>query len=808
MSWKIDDIDLKTYGVGVIKSEGLLDMPKLADEPFDWLDENGPDYWQDAADAKYGEREIALSCWIAARPDGLLTGYQRFFDMVQAFYDAITAEGLHTLKYNDTLIAEVYIKKRIEMVRKTSYVSSLQIGFFTLRLTVPGDVEAYALTIKRWNGVSNVDVATVLTTDLRISKTLQGDVYATCSFESNTKLALRYFDFIRVNSNGANDDTFHLACEPPFEKKSTNKYVYSLRFEHQGKWLDHSQFLNDLGEADFYYYADFEEIIDLMVVNHNRSWWGNFSKGTIAATVRKNHKFTGETCLTVLRRLCEEYKLEYEFAYLGPSSYAINIKDKVANDKAVTLEYGRGNGLYDLSRGEADMSKLVTKLFAYGAAKNLPADYRSGMRRLSFATNPLTNNDDLITEYGPHEQTQFFEDIFPNRTATVTGYEQILPTDTGFTEAVEEVYPDGKYILTDSTLFNLKPYLLNGLVAKVAMKTGDCAGLEFEIDGDRYDTAIPGVLTLIPFKDERGEIFPNADFYPAIGDEYTLIDIEMPAEYVTIAEAELAGAAQDWIDYYSIPRFAYRCRLEAAYVRDNALGFEDGDRVTLVDTDFGINGLFRIGNLEYDVYRRVFDFTLSDTARISNRKQVENRLAAIERAVKDTKKDEVENMRNDQQTTGELRRILLDPTLDKLKVDNIVRNNALDPRMLGLDSGTLQWSLKNALVETNVGGNEDAVHIDAGTITIHNWAGLTRYEIYRKKQLLQEYDPTRTWNIAAADFTLATKNAHWMYAKVNLTELSTTCTIEVAEVHKEGKVLIEDNYLYIKIGGISAGEEV
>lgn len=803
MAWKIDDIDLKSYGVGVIKSEGLLDMPKLLDEPVDWLDENGPDYWQDAEDAKYGEREIALSCWIAARPDGLLTGYQRFFNLVQNFYDAITAPGLHTLKYDDTLIASVYIKKRIEMVRKTSYVSSLQIGFFTLRLTVPGDVEAYPLTIKRWNGVSNVDVVTVLTNNLRVSKTLQGDIYATCSFETNTKLALKYFDFIRINSNGANDDIFHLACTPPFEKKATNKYVYNLRWEHQGKWLDHSQFLSDLGEADFYYYANFEEIIDLMIVNHNRSWFGNFQKGTIAATVRKNHKFTAESCLTVLKRLCEEYKLEYEFIYVTAGTYSINIKDKVANDKAVTLEYGRGNGLYDLSRGDADMTKLCTKLFAYGAAKNLPPTYRDGMRRLSFTGNPLSNNDELYTEFGPHEQTQFFEDIYPNRTATITAYTQVLPG--ALTAAEKEVYPDGKYILTDTTLFDIKPYLLGGLTAKVAMKTGDCAGLEFEIDGDRYNSSVPGVLTLIPFKDERGDIYPNATFHPAIGDEYTLVDIELPIEYVTIAEAELEGAAQDYIDYYSVPRFQYRCRLESAFVRDNSLGFEIGDRVTVTDADFGIDGLFRIGNLEYDVYRKVYELTLSDTARISNRKQVENRLAAIERAIKDTKKDEVENMRNDQQTTGELRRILLDPNDDKLKIDNIVRNQSVDARMLGLDANAPQISLTDAWFETHIGGNVEAAKQWAGKITIHNFEGVTRYEVQKIKDNAETYDPSRTWDIPETNYTaLAANKSFQIYAKLDLTPESTDCEIFLDERHIDPKEQIEDGYVIYKLGNLTA----
>lgn len=808
--WKIDDIELSSYGVGVQKTTGLLDMPKVVDKPNDWLDLSGIDYWQDAADMKYSDREITLHCWIASHE-----GYADFKLKVAAFFAALSAEGLRTLKYGNSVIAQVYIEKNIELPRKTSYVDSLQVGLFNLRLTVPGDVNYHSLTIRRWTGTENIDVATVLTNNLKVRKTLQGEIYATCSFESNVKLDLKYFDFFRINSNGVNDDTFHLPAAPSFEKKSTNLYKYDLKFEHQGKWLDHSQFLNDLGEADFYYYANMEEIVELIVSNHNRSWWENFWKGTIAATERRNHKFAGETCLSVLRRLCVEYELEYEFEYIGISRYNINVAEQVANDKAVTLEYGKDNGLYELSRGEADLSKLCTKLFAYGAAKNIPADYRNGMLRLSFDGNPLSNNDDLLTQSGPHEVTKYFDEIYPHRTGTVTGFEMVLPA--ALTDAEKETFPEGKFIITDNSLagaggFDINDYLSGGLTAKIRMNTGDNAGFEFEIN--HYDHLTQKIY-ITPFKDERGTIYPNADLHPigestpgaGDGDEYVLVDIELPAAYIAAAETELANAAADYISEYSVPKFPYKCRIDPAFMAANPGGFEIGDRVTVTDTDFGIDGLFRISELQYDIFRKEYEFTLSDIAEVTFRKQLLNRISTVERSLQDTGKDTVEAMRNDQATTNEIRNILLYPTLDKLKVDNIVRNNSLDPRMISLDSISFLFSMKNALYEPNYEENEDKLRFNAGTFTIHNFDGLSRYEIKKLKELEITYDPTRTWNIPETVYTLPTKDDYNIYLKLDLTNGSTDSELEFSTAHIEGKYQIEDNILRINLGNTGAGEE-
>lgn len=802
MSWAFGSIDFDTYGVKVAKSAGVLDLPKLKHDGHDWLDEDGRDYWRDSAE--YNNREIILNCWIMAEADAVNSGYDNFQTKVNAFTAAVKAEGKSTLTTPFLNIADCSISQGVFLTRETNYVQDIQAGTFLLKITVHGDSDFELVNIYRDTG-TNV-VAVVKSKDLKVTKILQGAMNASLSFESNELLDIEYFDFIMVNSNGVDDDRFHIETEPEFKKISTNKYRYSLKLDHQLNWLSHSMFLYD-GESDFYFWGDLEDILDLIITNHGRSGYNKFSKGTVATTENRNHKFSNENCLQVLKRICSEYELEYEFEYQAPVTYdyLINVKEQVANTKALTFQYGKGNGLYELTREPMLKEKLCTILYAYGAAKNLKPDYRGGMTRLSFDGNPLKQNESMATGYGPHEKVVYFDDIYPGRSATVTGYLQVL--ESALTDAQREIYPGGIYRVEDTTLdFDLNDYLLGGLTAKIRMKTGNLAGFEFQIEYYDHDVK---QMWIIPFKDERGEQFPNASLQIAIGDEYTLVDIDQPTTYVSAAESDLEAAATSYLSEHSTPKFPYRCRVDPAFMDDAATGLEVGEHVTVQDTDYDISGQFRISELVYNSHTGVYELKLSEKAILSRLQQTNLRLQALERAAEDTGADEVESMRKDKETAEELRTRMTDPADDLLAADRIVRSESIDPRMLAYDSGTVQFSLQNALISANVDGNEDKVKIEAGTITMHNFRENTkdRYQIHKLKSVGGDYDPTRTWNIVETEFTLATKDNYWMYVKLDMSTGSTSCEVIVSDEHIEGKMYVEDGYIIYKLADISAGTE-
>lgn len=794
MSWIFGSIDFEAYGVYVAKSTGVLDLPKLRHNGHDWLDEDGLDYWQD--DTQYEDRKIVLNCFMVDT-----AGYSSFKTKWQAFTSAVKAEGKVSFTTPFFSIDDCSIGDGVNLIRETNYVDTIQVGTFSLIITVNGDPDYNLISFTHWTPATGTVVKGVAKTkNARITKDLQGDQTLSLSFESNTKLDIHIYTTVSYAYDGSHSDLFLLTTEPNFVKKSTNKYVYSLTLQSYIKILEKSQFLNDLLESDFSYYGNMEDIVDLIITNHGRTVFGKFTKGTVVSTLNKNHKFSAENCLEVLKRIASEYELEFEFEKSG-ANYLINVKEKVANDLAVTLEYGKGNGLYELTRGARIEDEYFNRLFAYGASKNLPQGYRSGLRRLSFDANPL---EDIPTDYSGSEKeaTIFFDDIYPRRTGTVTGYTQTLEAD--LTTAQKEVWPNGLFVMTDSSIdFDINDYLLGGLTAKVVMKTGDLAGYEFDISKYDHDTK---EIFIIPYKDERGELLPSEVLQIGVGDEYTLINIDMPESYVVAAENELQEAAADALAEGSAVKFEYSAIIDPKFVADNSLYFEVGDRITIIDTDFGVDGTFRISRLVYNDYTKKYELTLSEKRRLNRIQTIERVLETHERTNEATDADTVESQRDNVEDVTELHRTLLDPLDEKLNVDRIVRDNSLDPGMLSLDN-ELTFYLDDATIEPNIDGDEDAVRVNPGSITITNWNPLPRYEIQKLKDNGGTYDPTRTWVIPETDITLETKSAHWLYAKLDLTEGSTDCTIEAHITHIEGKELIGDNYLYKRLANITAGEE-
>jgi len=787
MSWQFGSIDFATYGVMVSRSQGVLDLPASALEGTDWLDLDGKDYWESAQ--KYNDREIVLNCWMHG------DGYSDFKANIKAFTDALKLEGWATLVTPYNSISDCSITTGVTIIRETSFVVDSQIGTFTLRILVKGDDKWIAVPIQDssppW-GVKDY----LLTNNLQVHRTLQGESYATCTVEARYLLDIVMYDYIWVNTNGLNNEPYYFMYKPDAVKISSNKYRYNLRLEHGSVLLKQSQF-HFQGISEFDIFANLDTLVDLIITNADRFISGKFVKGTVASTIKKNHNFKGEDCMSVVKRLAQEYGLEYDIRFVVPGAYyTVNIVDQIATTKAVTLEYGKGKGLYELSRMPINRDNLVTVLYAYGAAKNLKPDYRGGKRRLEFDGNPLRQNDLL---YMGVEKTVFFDDVYPNRTATVTGYVQTLPADLTVDE--KEVWPGGIYRIEDSTInFDINDFLLGGLTAKIRMKTGDLAGYEFEIQ--KYDHDF-GYMWIIPFKDETGYVVPNPTLMPQVGDEYTLVDIDQPPAYITIAEAELLAQAQEYLDKWSVPEYPYNAKVHPGFLAGISDRFEVGDRITIVDTVFGINGLYRISQFIYSLYTGTYELTLSEHRILTRRERQQIALEKLERTNQATNSDTVEVIRKDQMTVGELQNLLFDPNLEKLKVDNIVREESIDPIHMAFDSGIPMFSIENGFFEANFGGDFDKINVDQGKIVVQNWNAQPRYEIDKLKKASLEYDPTRAWTFDAQEITVADADGYWIYVKLPVDPLVTTCQFVLHKTHVEVKKDLYDGYLTYKMGYVS-----
>lgn len=794
MSWAFGNIEFETYGIYVSRSTGVLNLPKLQFDGVDWPDENGLHYWQ--SQNKYNDREIILNCFISAKKTLTQTGYEVFLEKIGLFFTALQNEALTTLATPYINVYDCALQNGLSVKRETSYDHDTQIGTFELRLTVRGDTKFLSVPVKDW--ATYQTKAYLVVNNLVVQRTLQGESYATCSFELNYIPAFHVWDYVMINTNGTLAEPYYFMVEPEVVKLATNKYQISVRLEHGSIILRQIAFLNSSNESDFYFYGNLNDIIDMMTVCTDRFHTGKFQKGSIETTANKLHKFTNENCQDLLKRLAEEYELEYDVRWTASVNYVIDVKKQIAETVSLTLEYGKYNGLYDLSRGAPNRDELVTCLYVFGSNKNLRMDYERG-DRLSIAANPLTKNMD---KYLRVEKAVTFDEIFPKRVAEVEAYFQVLKAD--LTDQQKFSWPNGIYRITDTTLnFDIKQNMLGGLTPKVSMLTGDLAGMQFEVKEHDF---LHGFIYIQPKEDEAGNLYPNADVQIQQGDEYTLIDLKQDPTYEQTAETELQAAGQAYLDEYSELEYPYKATVYPAF--SNAIighKFDVGDRLTIVDTDFGLNGLKRISSFTYDVYKQTYVLTLSKNKILSYRDRVKVILKEFDRTQKATNQQDAVTMQNNQETTKELKQRIFDP-LDELQdVDKTVRSESIDPRMLSFDAGTVQFSLKNALVETNYLGDINKVKIGDGHLVIHNWpeTSLNRFEIAKLKANGGIYDPTRTWVISETVFTLSDQGGYFIYADLDLSIGSTVCVVLIYPEHIEVKENIEQNHVIFKLGYIS-----
>lgn len=643
MSWKLDNIDLTTYGVFVSRSSGVLDLPRMVDTSINWLDENGKDIWQSIEDVKYEEKEITLSCWIRA------TGYSSFKTKVANFFTALTASGVRSLStpYGNTV--SVNLHDSVQVTRKGSYVKSLQIGVFSLRLIVAADSQTKLITV--YDSIGDVRTVVKYGSDARLSRELQGSSDITIQSEFNTMQSIGRGDYIIFES-----EKYILLEYPQIDKFSTNKFVYRLTFTHSFFLLKDIQFLV-IDNPETSYYATMDDIVDMIISNANRGHSGLFVKGTVDTTEYRNHQFSNEDCLTVLQRIASDYELEYQYLPATGNKIEISVKKQIGYATGNLFSYGKGNTLTKINRVSTGRELLCTRLWAYGSTRNIPASY--GYPRLKLATEPVTREF-----YGMHvERTKVFDDIFPERTGTVTSY----------TYTEKDPIENSTYALVDSSMpFDLKEkdlngntvYLIPGTTAKIHFNTGDLAGFEFEVLDYEHSTK---TFYLVPFKEANGQMYPDTNLKPGTDDQYKLLDINLPQSYIDDAETRLQAAADAYINEFSNPKSVYTVETNPFY----DLNYLPGDTVQLVDADFGIDAEMRVRQISKNLYSGVCTITLSWFVEKYKRQELALKVAQLEMSIKGAGLDRVTVQRGSEQTTNELKNAVINPIDEKIRCEKI-----------------------------------------------------------------------------------------------------------------------------------------
>lgn len=534
---------------------------------------------------------------------------------------------------------------------------------------------------------------------------------------------------------------------PEPAKEGERRYTYELRFEGlQYDLIDvHYHLPEDAyGET---YYSDLAGHLQVLMWNINRIFPGKWVLGTYPEnTEYKNITNSGKNCLQVAQELCSDYGVEFEITTDG-TTYTLNIKEKVGITHTFTLRYGRGKGLYRLERKNVNNAGIVTRLYVYGGTENLGRNY--GHTRLCLpGTTRLTSyieDEAAIALYGVKEGEKTY-DIKPQRVGTVTAL--------------------GADVITfaDSTMFDLNAkdadgkstkYLIDGTSAKIKFESGGLAGYEFDLHS--YDHATK-TFVINKFQDENGSVFPSetsAAFQIAVGDKYSISDIQLPDEYIDEAEEELEEEGSKYLPTVSQPQVSYKLELTEGFFT-SLFGDEVeteilhvGDFIPIEDEQIGVNKAVRITQIERDLLKpHSYDITLSDTITKTTTVRVWNELQEINEVIQINKLADPAKARRRWKATQELLNMVFDPEGDYYSEK--IKPLSIETQMLSVGAKSTQFTLQNITFQPNYGGNANTLYVSNGL--------LVHYAI--------DPDGLKYWVLEGATYSgLTSGTAYYIYAK-------------------------------------------
>lgn len=449
-----------------------------------------------------------------------------------------------------------------------------------------------------WPLLTKAAVTNIINAEQRM--TLGGEDVVQMSVESAVKLNFGIRDGITIFGK-----KYFLNSLPEYKKSGTRKHLYSLTWESRQYDLLKPFYL-DLGvdgvsiSPDFALTGNLQFFMDVLINNACRVFGtGKWVLGLCPVTDTRTLTFSNEKCLAVLQRLCKTDAFNKEFEILEADGVCtLNIKDIIGAEHTEVYQYGKGNGLYEISRKPVSESDAITRLYIFGSNKNLKSDYRGFSQRLKIPSVDLSyiEDTDLIAAYGLNEGVKIFDNIFPHRTGTVSSIGSTV---------LEFIDSSMDFDLNETNeLGNI--YKLPGIEPKVHFNSGNLAGYQFLISYDHSTKK----FTLQQFADERGQKFPDADssaFQIGIGDEYVLLDIIQPQTYIDTAESELLAAGQEYFNIVKNPPVQYSQDFDQLYFAQKYAGqsiqnvFGLGDSVHIKDTDADVDKSIRVKVLKRNI---------------------------------------------------------------------------------------------------------------------------------------------------------------------------------------------------------------
>lgn len=530
--------------------------------------------------------------------------------------------------------------------------------------------------------------------------------------------------------------------------------------------------------------GDLKRFMEVLISNANRVFPGKWALGVCPETDGDNTLTFSESdnCLSVLQTLCSEDKFGVEFEIERVNGvYVINIKKTIGQTLPFVLEYGKGKGLYSISRENVSSSNIVTRLKVYGSTENITSKYRAD-RLCMFGkdkTSSYIEKADAVAKYGIFEGRKNFDikPTFTGKVSSVVDGDVLSFIDTSFPFDINAKNTSGETL-----------YLISGVSAKVHFNSGNLAGYEFEVHA--YDHATHK-FTLVKQTDDRGNVFPSETspaFQIGKNDTYKVLDIAYSRDIEEAAEKKLAEEGNKYYDQNSQPKVQYSVNVTKAFI-ENKLALSDGitnvfapgDYLPIKDDEIGVDKSIRIKSFTRNVLDPYdYSLTISDTQTKGDiTTRVISDLVDIDKVLTINNLKDPAQARANWRSSREVLNMVFDPETGGYYKDKITPES-VDTMMLSVGAKSMQFGLINTVFEPNFQGNPN----------LFKWKGgvLTHYTI--------DPDKARSWVLADGTTALQQDVPYYIYAVCNRDNSAGTMSISATQ----HKVEESPNVYYFLIG--------
>ena len=375
-------------------------------------------------------------------------------------------------------------------------------------------------------------------------------------------------------------------------KHNTRHFEYTLTMDSEGVNLKNYKFRNPNDKTlKFPFTASPHYHIQILVdcLNMIDSGW---QVGNCIEASEKLVSYNHNNCLEALEMIAKAFETEYEI--IGKTIHLHKVE--YFKDNPLPLQYGKGKGFKTGVSRTTEQSR-ITRLYVQGGERNIDRSkygnkelllpksqeyiyegvtFLSDDKGLSIAIKNAQNNGFI------NEQSLDLSHIYPKRKGTIT-------------EVFEVDHDKHFYDFTDTSIpqaLDFNAMQIKGEKMLIYFESGMLSGREFEVQ--KYDHNQKR-FQLVP-KEEDGVTMPNDIFKPAIGDEYSAYNMQMPNAYIcddntkTGASWEMMKEACKYLYENRTDMFTFTGDLDGIWAKKNWVNvggrLKMGAYINFSDTEF------------------------------------------------------------------------------------------------------------------------------------------------------------------------------------------------------------------------------